>query len=236
METSNQTVSIDEKAIAAKQSKDQFEKFIADFTPFLRLRLAKYAVHIRDAHQQEDMLSIIISAFYEAVLAFDAQKGRFIPFADRVIFVRMIDHLRKVYKNERNMAHIKTEDAASSVLQAAISDISIRRYEEERRNELLTEELAQFEAELNAWGITMETLAKRSPKHAELRETCGDVVSAIAQNPEMIQTIRKKRCLPIKAISELTGVSYKKLERLRTYLLAALIVKTGDYQFISSYI
>ena len=182
------------------------------------------------------MLSIIISAFYEAVLAFDAQKGRFIPFADRVIFVRMIDHLRKVYKNERMTTPIEIEGAASSAKHAAISDISIRRYEEERGNELLTEELAQFEAELNTWGITMETLARRSPKHAELRETCGEVVSIIAQNPEMIRIIRKKRCLPIKAISELTGVSYKKLARLRTYLLAALIVKTGDYQRISSYI
>jgi len=236
MEALNQTVSIDEKAITAKQSKDQLEQLIAEFTPFLRRRLAKCAVHIRSAHQKEDMYSVILTAFYEAVMAFDAQKGRFIPFADRVICARMIDHLRKRYKNERMTTPIEQEGMAATALPAAISKVSMDHYKEERVNALLAEELEQFEAELGAWGITIEELTRRSPKHEKLLETCRDVVSVILQDPEIMRTIQKKRYLPIKAIAEITGEPYKKLERLRTYLLAALIVKTGDYQYISGYI
>jgi len=232
----DQTVSIDEKAITAKQSKDQLEQLIAEFTPFLRRRLAKYAVHIRGAHQKEDMFSIIMTAFYEAVMAFDAQKGRFIPFADRVICARMIDHLRKFYRNERMTAPAEIEGAAPSALPAAISKISMDHYKEERENALLAEELEQFVTELGEWGITIEQLTRRSPKHERLLGACRDIVSVIAQDPEIMRTVQKKHYLPIKAIAELTGEPYKKLERLRTYLLAALIVKTGDYQYISGYI
>lgn len=235
MNAPNQAFSIDEKTIAAKYSNDQFERLIAEFTPFLRRHLAKYSVYVHSAHQREDMFSIILSAFYEAVQAFDAQKGRFIPFANRVICVRMIDHLRKIYRYEKMTAYIEEEGTAYSARHTAISEVSIRRYEEERRNELLAEEIEQFEAELNTWGITIEELAGRSPKHVKLRETCRDVVLTIAQDPEMTQIIRKKRRLPIGVISEVTGVPYKKLERLRIYLLAAFIAKTGDYKFISGY-
>jgi RNA polymerase sigma factor len=148
----------------------------------------------------------------------------------------MIDHLRKVYKDERMTAHFESEGAASSAQPAAVSEISIRLYEEECRNGQLVDEIEQFKAELNTWGITIEELAGRSPKHERLREMCRDVVLTIAQDPEMMRDIRKKRRLPIKTISEKTGVPYSKLERLRVYLLAALIVKTGDYQCISGYV
>jgi RNA polymerase sigma factor len=52
----------------------------------------------------------------------------------------------------------------------------------------------------------------------------------------MINTIKEKRYLPVSLIEKSLGISRKKIERMRKYIIAALIVTTGDYRYIKEYI
>jgi len=236
VENLEQPASLDERAIAAKGSGDEAKTLIEEFMPFLHGRVAKYSAHY-DEHMREDLLSTAMSAFYEAVQCYDNEKGHFFPFANRVVCARIIDNVRKVSRHEgRTVSLSDDDDVQQSSQTAVINVISLRNYDEERRRERLVEEIEQFKSEIATWGITMEALERSSPKHKELRNTYREIVSKVAKSPDISQTISLKRYFPIKAVSKITGIPQKKLERARTFVLASLIVKTGDYELLSEYI
>ena len=228
-------VSLNQRAIAAKTSETEAKSLIEEFMPFLRGRVARYSARF-DEYIREDLLSSAMMAFYEAVHSYDADKGHFYPFANRVVCARIIDNIRKISRHEGRTVSLSEDEEQPLTESAAINVISIRKYEAERRRELLAEEIEQFMSEAATWGITMDALVRGSPKHRELRHTYKDILSAVAESPEIMQTINVKRYFPIKAISKITGLPQKKLERARIYILASLIIKTGDYELLSEYI
>ena len=228
--------SLDERSVAAKQSKDEMERLIEDFEPFLRSRVARYSLQW-DEYRREELLGIAMLAFYESVQSYDMDKGHFFPFANRVVCGRIIDHIRKIYRQEGRTVPLDEDDGEHESAQSdAVEKISVHFYENERRRELLAHEIEQFKSELGAWGITMEALGRQSPKHKALRDTYKMAVSKIARTPDAVQTIQLKRYFPVKMISEITGLPQKKLERARTFILASLIIKIGDYDLLSDYV
>jgi len=235
-ENIEQPTSLDERALAAKKSEDEAKTLIEEFMPFLHGRVAKYSAQY-DEHLKDDFLSTAMSAFYEAVQCYDREKGHFFPFASRVVCARIIDNVRKVSRHEgRTVSLSDDDDVQQSSQTAVINVISLRNYDEERRRERLVEEIEQFKSEIATWGITMEALERSSPKHKELRNTYREIVSKVVKSPDITQTIGLKRYFPIKAVSKITGIPQKKLERARTFILASLIIKTGDYELLSEYI
>ena len=227
---------LNNRAITAKQSETEAGILIDEFMPFLNARVSRYTAQF-SGHMRDDALSVSMIALHEAIQKYDIEKGHFFPFADRVVRARIIDHIRKVSRQERNQVSLDAEDEYGQSTQAnAVNIISIRNYDEEQRRARIAEEIEQFTADIASWGITMDALAKSSPKHKELRKTYKEIVSAIADCDDIMQTIHIKRYFPIKAISKITGLPQKKLERSRTYVLASLIIRTGDYELLSDFL
>jgi len=232
---------LDNRAIAALQSSDAANRLIADFVPFLHACVAKYLLQNNIYHRQE-MFGAAMRAFHEAIQKYNVEKGHFFPFANRIVRERIIDYIRTIYRHEGTTVPLVEDNAYEEDPQrlnttlTAEDKISIRLYDAERNQELLSGEIEQFKSELATWGITMESLYKQSPKHKQLRETCKYVVSTIVQALDIVQTIQLKRYFPISTISKATGVPPKKLERSRTFILASLIIKLGDYEFLSGYV
>ena len=231
-----QAASLDERALIAKQSKDEMERLIEEFKPFLHSRASKHYSTL-EQNQHEELFSTAMMAFYESVQNYDINKGHFLPFANRVVSDRIIDHIRRVSKQTVQTVSLDEEDEEQLSAQShAISEISIRAYDAQRRQESLAIEIEQFKSELMTWGITMDALVKHSPKHQKLRETYKVVVSKVCQTPDVVQTIQLKRYFPIKTVSELTKLPQKTLERARTFIIASLIIKLGDYDYLSDYV
>ena len=227
---------LDLRAVAAMQSEAEMEQLIRDFTPFLNARATRYSAR-SDNDRREELFSTAMLAFYEAVKGYDAQKGHFFPFADRVVCRRMIDHIRSIYRLDGKTIPLEENDGDGfSTQSAAIIKLSIHSYNEERRQELLADEIEQFKAELAEWGITMEMLSRHSPKHKKLRETYKKIISQISQTADIIQTIHLKHYFPVKSVAEITGLPQKNIERARTFILASLIIKMGDYEYLSDYV
>jgi len=236
VEIVEQPTSLDERAIAAKRSEEGAKTLIEEFMPFLHGRVARYSAQY-DEHVREDLLSAAMSALYEAVQCYEGDKGHFFPFAKRVVCARIIDSIRKISRHEgRTVSLSDDDDIQQSSQTAVINVISLKNYDEERRRERLVEEIEQFKTEIASWGITMESLERSSPKHKELRNTYRSIVSKVVESQDITQTISMKRYFPIKAVSKITGIPQKKLERARTFVLASLIVKTGDYELLSEYV
>jgi len=229
-------VKLNERAVEAKHSDIEAKALIEEFLPFLRARVARYTVKSNN-QLCEDTLSIAMWALHEALQKYDIEKGHFFPFADQVVRARIIDHIRKISRQEKNTVSLNAEDDyEQSARSSVVNVISLRNYDEAQRRARLAEEIEQFKSEIATWGITMETLTKGSPKHKELRKTYEYILSAVRNCPDIMQTINLKRYFPVKAISKITGLPQKKLERARTYILAALIIKVGDYELLSDFI
>jgi len=235
-EVIERTDDLDIRAAAAKESKEAMERLIEDFRAFLRSRVTRYSVR-RDDAQKDEMLGTAMLAFYESIQKYDASKGHFFPFADRVVCERLIDYNRKELRHDGHTVPLEEEDdEQTSAQSAALNEISIRAYEAENSREQIAYEIEQFQTELSAWGITMDSLVLQSPKHKKLRSEYKKVIAIIAQSPDIVQTIQVKRYFPIKAISSISGLPQKKLERARNFILASLFIKLGDYEYLSDYV
>jgi len=227
---------LDDRAVDAKKSEAETEKLIIEFTPFLRNQVARYSARY-DEYQREALFSTAMMAFYEAITNYNAEKGHFFPFADRVVRSRIIDHIRITNRDEGKTVSLDDEDEEQKSAQsAAISEISMRNYNATRRNEMLQEEIEQFKAEIGSWGITMEMLAKSSPKHKQLRNSYYEILTAVLGDHDIMQTLRLKRYFPIKAVSRITGFPPNKLERARIFIISSIIIKTGDYDLLSDFL
>jgi len=227
---------INERAMAARQSREAADRLIGDFMPFLHGLAQKYARQF-EGYGHDDMLSVAMLAFYESIQSYDSDKGHFFPFAKRVVNARVIDHVRAQGRHRGQTVPLDDDDPDREAAQSAyVEEASTRAYDAERRQEMLREEIEVFTAELSEWGISMEALARRSPKHKRLREQYRAVVSLVAESPDIVQTIQLKRYFPVSAVAELTGIPPKKLERARIFVLASLIIKFGDYEILSEYV
>lgn len=234
--TRQQEGELDERVLKAKVSEEAMESLLTDYKPFFAHTASKYA--LRSAPEQNDELfSVAQMSFYEAVKSFDAGKGHFFPFAKQVVRNSMIDHVRKAYRKAENTVPLEQElDVDGKPMSSLLGKVSIERHGKEERQRLIAEELGHFRKELANWKISMETLVKESPKHASLRATYRDVVVAVLGSPSVMSTIFDKHYLPVKEISKLTGLPQKKIERARTFILAAILIKKGDYEFLSDYV
>ena len=227
---------LDERAAAAVRSNDEMERLIEDYRSFLRSRVYRYSTHCDNA-QREEMFGTAMLAFYESVKKYDPSKGHFFPFSNRIVCERLIDYNRRASRHEGHLISLEDEVGDPLTAQsAAVTEMSIRSYEATSSQAQLVEEIEQFKEELAGWGISMASLAMQSPKHRKLREDYRMVVTQITQTPDIIQTIQLKRYFPIKAVAKISGIPPKKLERARNFILASLIIKMGDYDYLSEYV
>ncbi len=231
-----QAKDLNEKALRAKRSREEMEGLLKECQAFLRSRVSRYGSRY-DEDQREELMNTAMLAMVEAVQKYDSGRGHFFPFADRVICGRIIDENRKLMRRQISVIPLEDEDEdRSSAQSAVITEISTANYRQRLDNEALADEIEQFKVELAEWGITLETLVKQSPKHDRLREECKKTIARICDSPDILQVIQVKRYFPLSAIANISGLPIKKLERVRSFILASLIIKTGNYDFLSEYV
>lgn len=230
---------IDERALEAKKSDAEMEKFIEDFKPYLHSRAARFSGR-QNTDLHDELYSASMIALYEAVEKYDPARGHFFGFAEMVVRARILDAMRGVYRHadkEISLDSLAEEDAARpSAHTELLEKHAMSSYDRQKSAEALADEIEQFKLELASWSLSMEKLEKSSPKHRRLRETYKKLVSLAAENDDIIETVLLKRYFPVKKVAALSGLPEKTIERARVYVIASLIIKTGDYQLISGFI
>lgn len=227
--------SLDERAIAAAKNEREKELLIEEFQPYLHGQVHRMTGS--DPRYHDELFSYALLAFNEAIGSYKAVKGHFFAFADNVVHRRLIDGMRHIYRSKRDTVSLNDYDEQGEEIQNKnIIKASITQYQASQEQASIAMEIEQFNNELENWDITLDMLVKQSPKHKALRKTYHQAVFAAAADPEVMQTIHLKRYFPVKKISELTGIPQKKLERGRIYILASIIIRTGDFEYLSDYI
>ena len=227
---------LNSRALTARESETEMENLLSDFNPFFAHTAVKYAIRASHEHKDE-LFNVAQMGFYEAVKKFDETKGHFFPFAKLVVRNSIVDHIRKVYRKKGDVVSLDDDcEADGRKMSKLVGKVSIERYDSDMRQKKIAEELNQFRQDLASWRISMESLVKESPKHLALKTSYKGIVQIIMNTPEILDTITKKHYLPVKEISKLSGLPQKKIERARTFILATILIKIGDYDFLSDYV
>ena len=233
----NGSISINERVQNIKKNKEEISRLIQEYKPFIasvvESSIGKYV-----RYGEDDELSIGLIAFEEAIRSFDSSKGNFLSFAKNVIKRRLIDYYRKEKKHNKVIPLIdkfESVDEEDNEYDLSAQE-SIKVYSEKEISEFRRAEIEELKEELKHWGLSYMDVAKSSPKQDGTHRIYLNIVECIINEPEILNTMKKKRYLPIAEIEKILKIPRKKIERGRNYIIAAVLIMTGDFQYLKSFI
>jgi RNA polymerase sigma factor len=185
---------------------------------------------------QDDELSVGLMAFDEAINRYEPERGvPFLAFARLVIRSRLANYFRQ--ENRHRKAGSGTdvsEELLRNEAAAAWEEFLWQNVVNDR-----AEEIEEYEAVLNEFGISLEELVALSPKHRDSRMALIKAARSLAAEKKLFeQSLSKKKSLPVRDVAKKTGLSPRAVERNRKYLLALAIIFRYPERFIylNSYI
>ena len=226
---------INKRVELIKLHEDDINLFINEYKPFIASCVTKITGRFM-RYGEDDELSIGLLAFSEAIKSFDSTKGNFLPLAQNVIKRRLIDYYRKEKKHD-NLIYLSDNIQDDEREEKDFSlELSVQKHFEIQVSEYRRLEIEELGKELSAWGVTFNELITVSPKHERTRKICIEVIKKILSSEEIINTIKKKKYLPVAEVEKITKVSRKIIEHSRKYIIAVVIILTGDYLYLKEYI
>ena len=207
---------------AAKTDPAAADGLIRQYLGFIRSETVKF-LHTIPENGHEDELSIAMLAFYEAILAYEKNRGAFLPYAARAIRNRLIDY----YRSEKRHGKVVS-------LHAPLGG-------EENGEELLNliPDTVDHTEELAIRAASRREIQEFSQKLAQFGRTfaaCRRVLDFARGQPELLQRVENTGKLPMNELVEGTGVERKTLERHRKYLAAILLAFTNGYEIIRGHL
>ena len=196
---------------AAKTDPEAADGFIQQYMGFIRSETVKF-IHTAPENGHEDELSIALLAFYEAILAYEKNRGAFLPYAARAIRNRLIDHYR-VEKRRGNVISLHmpldTEDDGAELLDT-IPD-TVDHAEEYEVRAASQQEIQEFSEKLSGFGLTFSDVADNCPRQERTFAACRRVLDFARSRPELLKRLVMEAPDAIRWLNEL-GVMFDKDE------------------------
>ncbi|MBQ9458646.1 MAG: RNA polymerase subunit sigma [Oscillospiraceae bacterium] len=233
----------EQAVLAAKTDERLFNELVESHKSWM-LRVASEATH-RYITDSDDEWSVALMAFSEAVQGYEEEKGSFRGFAATVIRRRLVDYLRSEgrHADEVSVAPAAFEDGIDDEEAGGVELQTQRRMAEESgaaaANDTASrarEEIAELQGILRQYGFSFFDLADASPKAEKTKKSCAQAVRALIASVMLMAQMRLKRLLPIKELSETSGVIRKILERHRKYIIASAEILDGDFPILAGYL
>ncbi len=226
------------RALAAAGDKDEKERFLYEEQEHILCLTAR--ILKRTVTDSDEEYSIALLAVSEAISSFDDSKGAFWNYASMVIKRRLIDNIRSKSGQRAEIT------VAPEVFSGELKDdtdsaqISISRQVAVKTAKYvdtgLRDEIEALTRELSEYGIDLFDLPANSPKSEKTKASCKNLLKAFFTPPPLTGELKKTHLLPIKEMVKRSGESRKLAERYRKYLVAAALIRSGDYEGIGTYI
>lgn len=211
------------------------EDFLGNCKPFVYRVASKFSGKFLEWGRDEE-LAVALIAFNEALDRYREETGvPFLAYARMVMKSRLTDYRRRESRNAIAGMPLPLDDDNSN---GAVFTKSWEAYWEDAAHREREEEIKEFEALLNKYGVSFEDLVRCSPKHRDTRHSLMQAAVALAESNSLFQELRNKKKMPLTELERVTGVSRKSLERGRKYIIAValLISRREDFLFLSSYL
>ena len=174
--------------------------------------------------QNDDEFSIALSAFAEAVERYDEEKGKFLSFAGIVIDSRLKTYLEQnnKYKNDLSLDELSEEG----------KDFSEQNYDKED----LIEEINEFKEEIFKFGLTLDDLVEKSPKHSDTRKRAIKIAETSSDDEKIVNLTYQKKKLPIREVSKKCNVTEKIVKGSKHFILSTMLVFVKKLPLLTNWI
>ncbi|SIS47122.1 RNA polymerase sigma-I factor [Salimicrobium flavidum] len=225
------------QVIAAQQGdKEAREDLISQYQPFV----AKCASEVCKRYinpSQDDEFSIGLIAFNDAIDSYATDKGAaFLSFAKLIIKRRIIDYIRQQKSHVSVTSLDETYENEEQMENPAEIKLSREKFLEETESWYRKEEIRELQSQLRKFRLTFEEITESAPKHRDARESAVQVARIIYEDDELCSKVLQKGRLPIKDLNGKVSVSKKTLERNRKYIIALVLILSGEYVYLKEYL
>lgn len=217
----------------AQNSKEEAEKLLEDYMPFIKKNVIKNTHHVLD---YDERLNIAMMAFLKSVESYNEERGNFLAYSAKVIYHQLIDEERKelnysskvlLYSNQ-----VDEEDKVTYIQEEA----SVAKHYIQLEHNSLIEEIDTYSKELEKFQISFYDLAKLGPKREKSRNLCYNIASLIVKNEILKKDFYKQHRIPQAQLAKFFSISLKTVEKYRKYIVAVVILMDGDYPKIQTFI
>ncbi|MBO6149349.1 MAG: hypothetical protein J6O55_08425 [Lachnospiraceae bacterium] len=223
---------------AARESPDGRNSFLSEEKEHILLLTAR--ILKRTVSESDDEFSVALLAVSEAIDSYDENKGAFWSYAALVIKSRIIDEIRKRPYRDRELLLDPASFSGDPEYGDDDKDVRLRQEINEKTaiytDSNLKYELCELEKELSEYGVDIFELPQHSPKSGKTKEACKDLIKKFFDPPPLTGLFRKKKALPVKEMLMRSGMNRKAFDRHRKFILASILIKTGDYGEIESFL
>ena len=230
--------------LAAREDERVFENLVAKYKTFILYQAFRAVRHF--VTTGDDEWSVALGAFSEAVTSWDSEKGPFRPFAALVIRRRLADYIQTEARHSPEISvepqllsgeYEDEDDASGARIRSTVYEVS--GYADEGSTpgySAARDEIDAVRKLIEPYGFTFEDLVSCSPKADKTRKSCAAAIATLIISEELFGAMRRDRQLPMKQLTESSGVDRRIIERHRRYIIAAAEIMKGDYPLIGSYL
>lgn len=224
---------LESRVLDAQNNRNEANRLVSEYLPLIKSQVAAAKSDIMD---YDDMLSIGMLAFLDAIRGYDSKRGSFISYAVLVIKSRLIDEYRKTSRSAGRVIPLFPDDPKEKTARPVDEIISIREYQAEQERQMLSEEIGLLNEELERYGITFQELPQICPKQARSRKQCADLAKAVAADPKLREDFIRTSRIPQTTLSEQFKISPKTIEKHRRYIVTIVVMLLGDYPGICTFL
>lgn len=226
---------MDEQALIAAKDEIALENFIQANYRFIGTSAYQACHHY--VSNSDDEWSIALISFTDAVKTYDSTKGHFSSYARLLIKRSLIDYYRK--ENQHNLELSVTPDTFDGQ-PLDDSEYNPTKWEVTEKtastpDQSLTDEIQAANALLQEFGFSFFDLSASSPKTRKTKENCKIAVRYILDHPILMDEMTQTHQLSLKIIQKNTHLPRKLLDKHRRYIIAAVIILSGEYPLLSEY-
>ena len=218
---------------AAKVDVEKADDLIRRYMPFIKAEASRQTGRV--CTEQDDEHSIAMIAFYEAIMGYEKERGSFMSYASMLIRSRIIDHKRKETKHEGQLSIYAEEGEEGRLIMDELSD-ERDHIDEHIGLEATKQEIEELTRVLARAGVTFSDVADNCPRQQRTFSACMRAIRCGADDGELLDEIERTCRLPLKRISELSGVERKTIERHRRYIIAMLLIHTNGYEIVRGHL
>lgn len=202
---------------------------IKEYIPFIQKNASSQLGKYID--KEDDVYSIGLMAFNEAIEKYNQDRGSFLAFASMVIKSRVVDYQRKQTKlgKEVYLSQINSneDEPASENLMAVDS------FEASLETKL---DMAKLVSEMKLFGVSLNDLIKESPKHMDTRIKAVEIGRFIYNNSGLRDKLIKNQQLPVAEIMGSLHISKKTIQRSRKFIIAIVLILNSNLDTLKQYI
>jgi RNA polymerase sigma factor len=225
-------MTLEERVLTIKGDPAAIEALMREYDPLVRSLVSKRTG--KPIADGMDEYNLALMAFVEALERFDPDRGPFLVFLKLVIYSRLAQYHRSLSK-EAGVISVDFSSPSPEILKAQ-NQASQTGHALQEDQAALQEEIENFKKELGAWHLTLQDIVAHSPRLKRLREDYMSSARIIMDHPLLLEELLTKKRLPIEKIRKYQKIPQKTLERGRIYIIGLVIILTGDYDRLQSYI